>query len=209
MSRIFIALIIELILAVPIIYVLEKLREKLLESVVLRWLMDHVGLPFVRVLLILIFILSAYPALYGVEQLPSLASVLFDHTERIHSLINWLFISSLVIPFLPMVGVIPAFVLPIQSILATALLFNWATRDVMYINLFPNLIVLGLFIVLSIVTHKIAKMFAEFVGYSLQHKVDKQDMTQLVYESSLLAFQLPAILVYGFYLGSQLKDISY
>ena len=209
MTRIFIALVIELALALPIIYALEKLREKLEESAILKWMMDHVGLPFARVILILIFILSAYPALYGIEQLPSLSSVLFEHTERIHSLINWLFVSSLIIPFLPMVGVIPAFVLPIQSILATALLFNWATRDVSPISLMPNLLVLALFIILSIVTHKIAKIFAEFVGYSLQEKVNKQDMTHLVYESTLLAFQLPAILVYGFYLGSQITSISF
>ena len=209
MSRILIALIIELVLAVPLIFALEELREKIEDSVVLKWMVDHIGMPFVRVVLILIFILSAYPALYGIEQLPSLGSVLFEHSERIHSLINWLFITSLAIPFLPMVGVIPAFVLPIQSILATALLFNWATRDVLDISLMPNLFILALFIILSIVTHKIAKLFAEFMGHSFQHKIDKQDMANLVYESTLLVFQLPAILVYGYYLGWQIKSVSF
>lgn len=205
MSSILFALVIEIALAIPIIYLLEKLREKLEESALLDWLYSHVGLPFARVILILLFIFLAYPALYGVDHLPSLSNVLFEHSERIHSLINWLFLTSLIIPFIPMVGVIPALVIPIQSILATALLFNWATQDLQIIVLLPNLWVLLLFIVLSIITHKIAKIFAEFIGKSTQNKINHQDITHLVYESSLLAFQAPAILVYGFYLGSQLK----
>ena len=205
MSRILIALFIEIALAIPIIYLLEKLREKLDESALLEWLYAHVGLPFARVLLILLFILAAYPALYGVDHFPSITTVLFEHSERIHSLINWLFLTSLIIPFIPMVGVIPALVVPIQSILATALLFNWATRDMQTASLLPNLWILLLFIILSIVTHKIAKVFAEFIGKSTQKNISQQDMTHLVYESTLLAFQAPAILVYGFYLGSQLK----
>ncbi len=205
MSRILIALLVEIALAIPIIYLLEKLRNKLDESTLLEWMYAHVGMPFARVLLILLFIVAAYPALYGVDHFPSLTDVLFEHSERIHSLINWLFIASLIIPFIPMIGVIPALVTPIQSILATALLFNWATRDMQTTSLFPNLWVLLLIIILSIVTHKIAKVFAEFVGRSAQKNINQRDMTHLVYESSLLAFQAPAILLYGFYLGSQLK----
>ena len=205
MFRIFVALIIELALAIPFIYILEQLRENIEESALLEWLYNHVGLPFVRVVLILIFILSAYPALYGVEILPSLTNVLFEHSERIHSLINWLFLTSLIVPFIPMVGVIPALVIPIQSILATAMLFSWATRDSQEISLLPDLWVLALFIILSIVTHKIAKIFAAFIGDRFEDRINKQDMTHLVYESSLLVFQAPAILVYGIYLGLQLK----
>ena len=205
MSRIFIALIIEIALAIPLIYFLEKLREKLAESVILEWMYAHVGLPLTRVLLILLFILTAYPALYGIDQLPNLNGVLFEHAERIHSLINWLFLTSLIIPFIPMVGIIPALAIPIQSILATALLFNWATRNTQTISLLPNLWVLLLFLVLSIVIHKIAKIFAESIGNNFQPKINQQDTTHLVYESRLLVFQVPAILVYGFYLGAQLK----
>ena len=205
MSRIIIALAIEIALAIPIIYLLEKLRENIETSIVLGWMHSHIGMPFARVILVLIFILSAYPALYGVEFLPSLGNVLFEHSGRLHSLINWLFISSLVIPFIPMVGIIPALVIPIQSILATAMLFNWAAPDISAITLIPTLWVILLFIALSIVTHKIAKIFAKSVGRSLKHKFNQQDITHLIYESSLLASQVPAILVYGFYLGAQLK----
>lgn len=205
MSRIVIALTIEIALAIPIIYFLEKLRENIETSVVLEWMHAHIGLPFARVILVLVFILSAYPALYGVDFLPSLGDILFEHSGRLHSLINWLFISSLVIPFIPMVGIIPALVIPIQSILATAMLFNWAAPDISTITLIPTLWVFLLFIVLSIVTHKVAKLFAEFIGKSFKHKFNQQDITHLIYESSLLAFQVPAILVYGFYLGMQLK----
>ena len=205
MSQIIIALAIEIALAIPIIYFLEKLRETIETSLVLEWMYSHIGLPFARVLLVLVFILSAYPALYGVDSLPSLGNVLFEHSDRIHSLINWLFISSLVIPFIPMVGIIPALVIPIQSILATAMLFNWAVPDLNKITLIPTLWVFILFIALSIVTHKIAKLFAEFIGNRFKNKVNKKDLTHLVYESSLLAFQVPAILVYGYYLGMQLK----
>lgn len=205
MSRIIIALAIEITLAIPIIYFIEKLRENIETSVVLEWMHSHIGLPFARVILVLIFIFSAYPALYGIDILPNLIGVLFEHSGRLHSLINWLFISSLVIPFIPMVGIIPALVIPIQSILATAMLFNWASPNISAITLIPTLWVFILFIALSIVTHKIAKIFAEFIGERLKHKFNQQDITHLIYESSLLAFQVPAILVYGFYLGAQLK----
>ncbi len=207
MSRILLALAIEVVIAIPLIYYLEKLREKLGEYVILEWHYSHVELPIVRVLLILLFILAAYPALYGIEHLPNLSNVLLDHIRRIHSLINWLFPTSLVIPFIPIVGVIPALVIPIQSILATALLFNWATRELteITIKLLPNIWILLVLIILSIATHKIAKMFAALVGKSTQEKFNQQDMNHLVYESSLLAFQAPAILAYRFYLGSQLK----
>ncbi len=99
-----------------------------------------------------------------------------------------------------MVGIIPALVIPIQAILATAMLFNWAA-PISTISLVPSIWVFLLFLVLSIVTHKFAKLFANFVGNNLKNNFNQQDMTHLIYESSLLAFQVPAILVYGFLFG--------
>ncbi len=61
MSRILLALAIEVVIAIPLIYYLEKLREKLGEYVILEWHYSHVGLPIVRVLLILIIYPRSLP----------------------------------------------------------------------------------------------------------------------------------------------------
>ncbi len=205
MTRIIAALIIEIIFAVPIIFALEKVQEKFQISPTLEWLHDHVFYPLVRVVLVLIFVLTAYPNLYGIDQLPELRTVLFEQTSRIHSLINWLFLVSLIIPFLPMAGIIPALIVPIQSILATALLFHWATTGVENISLLPTVWILLFFLILCVATHMVAKIFAKFVGSRIDNKINRNDVSHLVYESTLLIFQVPAILIYGFYLGSQIQ----
>ena len=103
----------------------------------LTWLSDHVALPLLRIAVLLAFIASAYPHLFGAS--PGLPAVLAADSQRISHLINLAFVAGLLLPLLPMFNRLPAPVATLQAILAITLLFSW-TADALQadVSLVPH-----------------------------------------------------------------------
>ena len=46
-----------------------------------HWLLEHLGIPLVRALLVVVFMLIAYPTLYAVDFLPPVSQILCSETN--------------------------------------------------------------------------------------------------------------------------------
>ena len=71
---------------------------------VTHWILEHVVFPTGRAAVLVGFILIAYPRLYGLEAAVPLSEILSAGAGRLQSLINWVFVVSLLLPLVPLIG---------------------------------------------------------------------------------------------------------
>ena len=81
--------------------VVELCGEKLLNAVadvpVTEWLFEHALIPVGRAVVLLLFIIVAYPILFGVESTVALSALFSAGRSRFSTLINLVFLSVLVL----------------------------------------------------------------------------------------------------------------
>jgi hypothetical protein len=71
-----------------------------------------------------LFVLVAYPALFGVYDAPAVGALLAGGRGRLIQLVGLVFLLSLLLPLVPVLGS-PAFALPIQGAAGAALVAGW------------------------------------------------------------------------------------
>ncbi len=172
-----------------------------------HWLAEHLLIPAARALALVAFILFAYPALFGLAEAPSLSELLAAGRGRITSLVNLSFVLSLLLPLLPVIGRLPALVLPIQGMAAASLLFHWlvATQPSHWIEYWPNWPALGILLAMAFAGHALARGLSDILAGVLQKHYEKAGLEALIYRSIILILQAPVILFYGLSLGQQLQ----
>ncbi|MEE8321608.1 MAG: hypothetical protein V3R68_07210, partial [Gammaproteobacteria bacterium] len=74
--------------------------HKKLDNITLQFFWDHIGMPLLRTVLILIFIFLAYPLIFGISDAPSLSALLAADDMRIHYIINAVFVVTLFFPLI-------------------------------------------------------------------------------------------------------------
>lgn len=169
-----------------------------------NWTTQHIWLPLVRIVAILLFISMAHPVLFGLES-ASPIGVLLD-SERINTLVNVLFVVSVLLPVLPVVGRMHSLILPIQSLAAAQLLFGWINQHdyQVDISLLPSFATFALLSTLIIASHFMGKLIAQHIGQFLDETFNVDGSTDLIFQSVLLLLQGPLLLVYTVALGDQL-----
>lgn len=170
-----------------------------------HWGTQHVWLPLARIAAILLFIVAAFPVIYGLDSDIAIGDIL--HSERIDTLINTLFVISLLLPLIPVVGRIHALVLPLQSLAAAQLLFNWLNQHAYQqdISLLPSLSAWLQTILLVIASHGISLWLAKHIGLWLDDQFNVEGFDELLLQSILLILQAPLLLIYTVELGRQLN----
>ncbi|MBU1192592.1 MAG: hypothetical protein KKA36_09010 [Gammaproteobacteria bacterium] len=178
---------------------------RMAEHSITAWLAEHIYLPLARVFSILLFIGLAYPALFGLREAPGIHSLLSGGDHRVSHLINLGFLLSLFLPLLPIVGRLPSLILPAQGLLAAAMLFSWlAQAQALDVSLWPGWIIAGLVLVWAILGQRLAVWIAQQFGDQWNAQSSSEDRTRVYYETAILFFQIPAILLYTLKLGEQL-----
>lgn len=172
-----------------------------------HWLAEHLLIPAARALALVVFILLAYPGLFGLAEAPKLGELLSAERGRITSLLNLTFILSLLLPLLPVIGRLPALVLPIQGMAAASLLFHWlsASLPLQRIEYWPDWPVLGILLTMAFASHALARRLSAGIATGLRQRFEKAGLEALVYRSIILILQAPVILLYGLSLGQQLR----
>lgn len=167
------------------------------------WLAEHIYLPLLRVFSLLLFIALAYPALFGLREAPSILELIGGGEQRISHLVNLGFLLSLLLPLLPAFGHLPNLVLPIQSLLAAAMLFHWlaAARGI-EVNLWPGWITTAAITLWLVLAQRLAAWLTTSLIYHKQ--LHSNDHERIYFETALLFLQVPAILLYTAGLGEQL-----
>ncbi len=170
-----------------------------------HWYVEHIWIPLARVLSLAIFIALAYPAMFGLNDPPSIISLLASD-NRVSTLVNTLFLTGLLLPLAPVIGSLHVLVLPVQGIAATLLVFSWllpvfGTPPVDY---WPDGKTLILLILFTMISHWPAVKVADTLGEKLDDWFNRDGFPAVLYQLGLLVFQAPIILSYSLYLGRQL-----
>ncbi len=170
------------------------------------WLWGHIYAPMLRAATLLFFILVAYPALFGLAEAPSVTSLLSAGEGRFGHILGIVFVLTLVLPLLPVVGPVPALVLPVQGVVTAGLLFHWlaSSLEVSGVSFWPGAkVTLGI-IALSVAAYWLAGHGARLVEHLGHKQLDVADLGEITRETLVLLLQAPAIVLYTMALGSQL-----
>ncbi len=197
-----------LTLSAVLLLAIERLRGRAQPSATLEWLGEHLGLPLLRALTLVCFLLLAYPVLFGWPSAPGLSEVLGgEHRPgRFSTLVNVAVLGSLLLPLLPVVGGLRAFILPAQGLCLGALLFSWsAPAGAGQWSLWPGWGVLAAVAGIALITHVLADRAVLMAGARLERSTGRSGFETLIGEGMVLVFQLPAILLYTLHLGAQVK----
>lgn len=158
---------------------------------------DYFLLPLGRVFALALFVLLAYPQLFGRHDAPALRDILFGVQGRADRLITVLFLTGLLLPSLPGLRRMPGLTLPLQGMAGVALLFAWTAQALgADVSVFPasaQCLALG---ALGALAAGLARLMTAGVG----EPVVRQDLQDLL----LLWLQAPILLVYGRMLGAHL-----
>ncbi len=170
------------------------------------WLFEHVGLPGVRAALLTLFVLLAYPLIFGQRELPALDLLLFTGSGRVSLLVFVALVLSLLLPLLPVVGQRHALVLPLQGIAIAALLFDWlgAHLGLTEVSLWPGLDGVLAILLLALLAPRLAGRIALRLGAWVDARFEVEESAPLLLDGVLLLMQLPVLLVYTLTLGEQL-----
>lgn len=190
--------------------VLEPLLEywvnRLLEDDgVFRWFWEHVLGPLARAIILVGFALLAYPALFGVREAPVIAELLAGGALRMNTLIGILFICSLLLPLLTLFADRSLLLLPLQGIIATAVIFGWYTHDLgaTSASLWPGLPVVLTLVAFVIAGHRLALALGRWIGSAVDERWNTRGGDRLVLSATEMLVQAPVILLYGYALGQQ------
>ncbi len=204
----------KMILALGVFVVLSVLLEllamRLLDAVVeiagTHWIFQHLLIPAARALSLVAFILLSYPVLFGAVSAPPLGELLAAGSLRLTTLMNVIFLTSLLLPMVPVFSRWPALVLPIQGITAASLMFHWwaTTQPGVEIQLWPGGYVFASLIGWAVLTHEAAKLLSHRLAKYLGTLLNRQGMDKLLYRSVIMILQVPVILIYTLSLGRQL-----
>ena len=171
-----------------------------------EWMFEHIFIPLARAIGLMIFILLSYPILFGIHDAPPLSTLLSSGSHRISTLMNIVFVLPLLFSLIPVVGKIPAFILPIQAIAGSSLIFSWmqGAETMHSIHYFPRIHIVLTIIALAIISHALARWASNHLSNIVNRWWNIDDGQLIVYRIVILAIQLPVILIYTRGLGLQL-----
>jgi len=185
---------------------LSRLRTRL-ESSVLHWYWDHIFIPLVQVVLLALFLLLAYPVIFGMREAPSIFTLLSHEELRFNKLVNLLFLLTLLFPLLPGAVKWQALILPLQGIAASMLIFSWHALEAGFrnVNYWPGTDTFFYILLLSILTYWLASIIAKKAGGMLDRRYHLLDSGKLIQCCIILYLQSPAILVFSLRIGRQIQ----
>lgn len=182
------------------------LIEARLPSRLLQWQWEHVAMPLVRILLLLFFIILAWPELYGIHTAPDAIARLSADSGRGIQLINLLFVLSVILPLIPVLGGWHALTLPLQGITAVALIFSWIPDHHAALSAYwPGWLTVLMLVVLAWLAYQIAVSMGEYLGHDMDTRWHLAGSHEFISNILLLILQAPIIIIYAHSLGSHLN----
>ena len=195
-----------ILLAIAVEIISRKILDILDDVSVSEWLFEKIFIPLFRALELMIFILLAYPVLFGLNEAPPISQMLSDGSHRINTLLNILFVLPLLFSLLPIFGRMPSLLLPVQGIAGSTLIFSWMQAALQRDNIqyVPNVMVIVVIVLLAVVSHAVAKWVALHLSHAVNRFFHIDDGQKIVYRIVVVVAQLPVILIYTTGLGRQL-----
>jgi hypothetical protein len=181
------------------VWLLHKARE--VHSTV--WILGYIVCPMIRILVLLSVVSLVYPAIDGQSSSTDFWRVLAQQGQ-INDLLNILFVAGLMLAFIPLLNH-PVLAMPLQSILAIALVFSWQYADrIDSLQLFPSLatqLKIFAYMLLAYVTTRHSSIH---LSRWLDHKYAINGSIRGVADAIYLVLQIPVMLIYCSFLKIQL-----
>ena len=162
-------------------------------------------MPLLRILLLLLFIAMAWPELYGLQSGPELSAVLTPDSGRSIELINLLFVLSVILPLIPVMGDWHALTLPLQGITAVALIFNWIPDNQAALSAYwPGWLTVITLAIMAWLAYQLSVLAGEYLGYDIDARWHVTGSHEMISNVLLLILQAPIIIIYAHGLGTHL-----
>jgi hypothetical protein len=167
------------------------------------WVLEHIACPIIRILVLLIVVAQIYPVINadsgGVEFWK-----LVSQPGLFNDLINILFFAGLLLSFLPIVSH-PVFALPVQSILAIAVIFNWQYANAGHaIQLLPSLATMLKIFAYMLMAYFVTRESSLYLSRWIDRRFAIEGSIRLVSDAIYLALQIPVMLIYCYFLRLQI-----
>lgn len=174
---------------------------------ILSYCWDKIGLPFIKTVLILIFILLVFPINFGIAEAPSISELLSLNDKRSNFLLNIIFLLTFFFPLIPAIGKWEELIIPLQGILASMIIFSWLchSMNIETYSLFPDGKTLFLIFIISFITHQLAARLSVSLGDYFDKLYHREGFHELIFKGVVLIMQSPVIFIFGLYLGRQLS----
>jgi hypothetical protein len=164
------------------------------------WLADHVYVPLLRYLCVLVLLLVGYPAVFGLDEAPPLAEVLFAASGRVDTLINAGLMLSLLLPLVPLVNQVPGLILTAQAIFTSCLIFAWAAPG---LGVAAPLFFMGWPLICGVAALNVMAYLMGRALLALYPHAQTRPASALLMDALRLLAGLPAVLLYALALGRQ------
>ena len=192
-----------MVLSIPLF---EWIHDRL-DNYALQFFWDKIGAPLLRTFLIIVFIVLIYPINFGLESAPAISELFNSDNTRIDFLINMIFMLTFLFPLIPVIGKWEEFIIPLQGMLASMILFKWLcqTLNIEHYSIFPEAGIFIPIIIISLITYYLAAHLSEYIGQRLDTLFDREGFNILVFRCVLLIMQCPLIFLFSHSLGKQLQ----
>ena len=167
---------------------------------VMQWYLEHILLPLLRVALLLLFFHLAGSSLYGTS-LPADPGAVMG--ARLNFLLNLLFMLSLLLPLLLRDATLAV---PLQAMILMALVTDWLAHGLgVTVDLLPGAGTILLILAWSLGGLLLTRWLSGHLGQALGENLRLSGVEAVLFEGLLLPAQLPGLMVYGGWLGAQLR----
>lgn len=180
---------------------LEWLRRHAESAALSAWLLRHLGRPLVHALLLVAFVLIAYPALLGLSR-PIAAATVLDGGTHLGWLINLATLLGLALPWVARPAGLQALLLPVQTAALLMLIGSWSSAAPLHY--LPDLVSAALFVVLAWAGYRLNRLFGRTLGEEIDRRWAVAGSGPIIGEALLPLFQAPGVIAYGLTLGHQL-----
>ena len=206
-ARFFFALCFVAVLQPLVILGLDRLERKTQHVAVTRGILAYAGRPFVYALLVVLFMLLAYPALFGFDEAPSLPDILAANGKSATNLINWVFLLGLFLPAVPILGRHKGTVNALQIVITGALVGTWLTEAHVRhsaLRLMPPVALAFQLVLMTVAFDRLSELFGAVLGKRLDRYCHIEGSGFLLEPMIGFFLQGPVILLYLLFLGMQI-----
>lgn len=167
------------------------------------WFVVHVVSPLLRTVSLIVAVSLLFPVLFPQSSVTVLWQMLLQQ-DYFSTLINSLFLASLLMSFLPLLGH-PMLSLPVQSCLAIAVVFDWffmnRSIEIIWVPGWETLLKLAFAMLVILV---IGQQAARYLAKRIDEAYHLVGSLQLVADVIYLPLLVPIMMIYGDWLKLQL-----
>lgn len=193
-----------ILLSTALAFLCSFLHKQLLYISSGEWLIEHIYCPVAKLLMLILIAFILTPLIINSISYSDLL-MLFIKKHFLINMVNVLFVTSLVLAFLPVLNH-PAVAMPVLGCMATALfiLHQVALPDGLEIELIPSMSTAIKLLTLMLISYLICRWLTQHFSLWIDFHYNIIGSKALVSDSSHLILQMPVMLAYGHSLKTQL-----